>query len=264
MNLHSCGGNPSSRSTSSSVVRTTLFVEWNCIHSALDTDDIDKWGCRLENETKGKTLNKTHYRLLFWRGWNKGEKGGAVSGRCSETDATIQYKDGAAQQSDNFKKQFHLARHPIGTQAREPMTSGGLFLSHFRSYRKDTSRVVIWKNIQRNEEFQSTIVVLRLVGQALEKVLWDISVHGQFVLWDTDEKNPSMCPTTPSISTILHSKTVRIITLSRYCANFAHMPLGGDLISSFTAVASHLVVYFHKWLLINQILLGPMLRTSEL
>lgn len=29
-------------------------------------DDIDKWGYRLENETKGKTVNKTHYRWLFF------------------------------------------------------------------------------------------------------------------------------------------------------------------------------------------------------
>lgn len=29
-------------------------------------DDIDKWGCRLENETKGKTVNKTHYRGFFF------------------------------------------------------------------------------------------------------------------------------------------------------------------------------------------------------
>ena len=44
------------------------------------------------NETKGKTLNKIHYSLVFEE-VGMDEKGGAVSGGYTKTDTTILYKD---------------------------------------------------------------------------------------------------------------------------------------------------------------------------
>lgn len=38
-----------------------------------------------------------------------------------ETDASVQYKDRAARQSDSSRKQFHFARHFIGSCAGKPM-----------------------------------------------------------------------------------------------------------------------------------------------
>lgn len=85
MNWHSC--NPSTRSTSSSVVRTTLPAEVK-LHSLSLTcrwqwqmgpqiGKWDKWG------KGGITLNKTYYRLLFWRGGNE-EKRVGLSARDAE------------------------------------------------------------------------------------------------------------------------------------------------------------------------------------
>lgn len=65
-------------------------------------------------------------------GGNEKKRAGlsADDGERRETDATIQSVDRAAQQSDNFRKQFHFTRHPIGSHAGKPMGRASLLLPH--------------------------------------------------------------------------------------------------------------------------------------
>lgn len=61
--------------------------------------------------------------------------------------ATIQYKGRAVQQSDNFGKQFHLARHSIGGCVEKPMGRAILLLLCVGQYQKLRFNfgVITWK-----------------------------------------------------------------------------------------------------------------------
>lgn len=181
------------------------------------------------------------------------------------------------QQSDNFRKQFHLARHPLGSHARKPMRRAGLLLPQSGSYQKLCVNlwVVIWKMKQYAMEVRfSPSVYLTICSKWPHTCILQSCVHrtihfivGLLVLQDTDEKNHnnSWCATLQCITkhSVFYVLTVCKPTLWVVIVLISHTCPW----EAFWLAASQLLLHLQRFISINDcwlILPRLMLRASEI